>query len=250
MDSALLMGITTRGALNRRMEVVAHNIANMNTTAFKAEKVVFQQMLVDLPNAPATQGGQVSFVVDKGVRRNFEAGPLVHTGNSLDVYLSDGGFLTVENAQGETLYTRNGRMTINNAGELVTLNGEAILDDGGARILVDQDDQNFSIAENGTISSNNGEVATLGIATFGDPQSLERAGSSLYRASTEPQAPENATDVTVTSGAIEGSNVNAIQSMVELLNISQSASRVTEVGSDYAELREDAIRRLGRVARF
>jgi len=250
MDSALLLGVTTRSALNRRMDVLAHNVANLNTTAFKAEKVVFEQLLVDLPNAEGTVGGQVSYVVDKGVRRSFESGPLINTGNPLDVYLSDGGFLTVETAQGETMYTRNGRMTINNAGELSTLNGDAVLDDGGARIVFDQQDQTFSISEDGTINSNNGDVAKLGIATFADPQVLERAGTSLYTASAEPQEPENATDVTITSGAIEGSNVNAIQSMVDLLQIAQSSKRVSDVGSDYAELREDAIRRLGRVQSF
>lgn len=251
MDSALYLGLTTRSALNRRMDVAAHNIANLNTTAFKSEKVVFQQHLVDLPNATATDGGKVSFVVDKGVRRNFEEGPLVHTGNPLDVFLSEGGFLSVETSNGETLYTRNGRMTINNARELTTLNGDPVLDDFGGKIVFNQDEGDIRISPDGTISSDTRfEVAKLGIATFSNPQALDRRGNSLYASKIEPQTPENATDVTVTAGAIEGSNVNPVASMVELMQISQAASKNKEVGTQYEDLRKEAIQRLGRVARF
>ena len=246
MDTALFIGLTHKEALKRRMDVLAHNVANMNTTAFKQEKVVFQQLLVDAPSAPGASGGKISYVVDKGVTRDFSAGALVDTGNNLDIFISDGGFLQVENGQGETLYTRNGRMRIDQNLSLVTLNGDAVLDENGARIVFDETDTDITIAENGLISTNQGEKATLGLASFSNPNALKRRDNSLYESSEAPRNKEEAPQITVTAGSIEASNVSPIKTMVELIDISATYSSASKAGEDMEKLQKEAIQRLGR----
>lgn len=246
MDSALFIGLTHKEALKRRMDVVAHNVANMNTTAFKQEKVIFQQLLIDAPKAPGSEGGKIAYVVDKGVTRDFSAGALVETSNNLDVFISDGGFMTVESNQGETLYTRNGRMRVDQDLTLVTLGGLPVLDENGQRIQFDPEDQNITISETGAVSSNLGEKAKLGLASFANPDALKRRDNSLYESSQDPRNPDEGPVITVQSGAIESSNVNAIKSMVELIDISASYGRANKSGEDIEKLQKEAIQRLGR----
>ena len=246
MDTALFIGMTHKGALKREMEVLAHNVANMNTTAFKQEKVVFQQLLVDAPSAPGTDGGQVSYVVDKGVTRDFSAGAMVNTGNSLDVFISDNGFLEVEAGSGEKLYTRNGRMRLDQDLTLVTLSGQKVLDDTGAPVIFDASETDITIAENGMISTSQGEKATLSLVSFGDPNALKRRDNSLYESSQDPQGPEEGPEITLVPGAIEASNVDPIKSMVELIDISAAYARASKSGEDMEKMQKEAIQRLGR----
>lgn len=246
MDTALFIGLTHKGTLKRRMDVVAHNIANMNTTAFKQEKVVFQTLLVDAPSAQGADGGKIAYVVDKGIARDFSEGALVSTGNPLDIYLSAGGFLTVEDNQGDVLYTRNGRMRLDAERNLVTLSGEKIYDDRGAPIQFAANETSITISENGTITTEIGERGRLGIATFPDMSALKKRGNSLYETDQAPLDPDNAKQVTITSGSIEASNVNAIKSMVEMIDVSSAYSRATQSSKDIEDLQKEAIQRLGR----
>lgn len=255
MDTSLFIGLTHKGALKRRMDVLAHNIANMNTTSFKAEKVMFQELLVDVPNATGTVGGKVSFIVDRGVTRDFSAGALVRTESPLDVYISDNGFISVQNDEGDTLFTRNGRMTINADNQLTLITGEKVLNTDGQIIQFEAGAENITIADTGQISAKlpnqpaSEEVGTLSLVTFANPQSLERVGNSLYEAQFDPvpSTEEGDGQVLVTVGAIEASNVNTIKSMVEMIDVARSYERASKTGKDVEELQKDAIQRLGRM---
>ncbi len=247
MDTALFVGLAHKAALKRRMDVVAHNIANMSTTAFNKEKVVFRQHLVDAPGAAATSGGKISYVMDHGVLRNLDTGTMVPTNNPLDVFINGRGYLSVKGSDGETLYTRNGRMTVNSENYLTLLSGERVQDDSGQDIQFDDDDQDFSIADDGTISSNNGEKGKLGLATFTNEQSMKRRGTSLYESSEAPKEVEELTDVSVRSKAFESSNVNAIESMTEMIDVMRAYQNASKQSGGYEDMREDALKRLGRV---
>ena len=105
----------------------------------------------------------------------------------------------------------------------------------------------YDIAKDGTISTNTGEKAKLGLATFANEQSLKRRGTSLYETDQAPREVEELTDVTVLQKAYESSNVNAIEAMVEMIDVSRAYQTASTQSKDYEDMREDALRRLGRV---
>lgn len=247
MDTALYVGLAHKAALKRRMDVVAHNIANMSTTAFNKERVVFRQHLMDAPGAAATTGGKIAFVQDHGVLRNLESGTMVPSGNDLDVFIKGRGYLAVEGNDGSTLYTRNGRMMIDNELNLALLSGEKVLDDTGAPIQFEEDDINIHIADDGTISSNNGEKGKLGIAQFSNEQDMKRRGSSLYETTQTPIPQEGITDVSIRQKAYESSNVNAIESMTEMINVMRAYQKASKNESGIDDMRKDSLKRLAQV---
>ncbi len=247
MDTALFVGLAHKAALKRRMDVVAHNIANMSTTAYNKEKIVFRQHLVDAPGAAATSGGKISYVMDHGVLRNLNSGTMIPTNNPLDVFINGRAYLSVKGSDGETLFTRNGRMTINSEQYLTLLSGERVLDDNGQDIKFDEDDRDFHIADDGTISSNNGEKAKLGLATFSNEQDMKRRGTSLYETDQTPDEADDLAEVSVRQKAFEGSNVNAIESMTEMIDVMRAYQSASRQSGGYEDMREDALKRLGKV---
>ena len=155
MQNAVLVGLSRQVALGREMDVVANNIANLNTTGFKADGSIFEEFLASAARADQT-GGQVSFVRDRGIWHDMSQGPVEHTGNSLDVAIDGKGFLVVQTPRGER-YTRNGSMQINASGQLVTSDGFAVLGDGGP-IQFQPNDRQVSISRDGTISVREGNA--------------------------------------------------------------------------------------------
>ncbi|WP_417452138.1 flagellar hook-basal body complex protein [Kordiimonas sp.] len=247
MDTALFVGLAHRSALKRRMDVVAHNIANMSTTAFNKERVVFRQHLMDAPGAAATTGGKIAYVMDAGVTRNTDTGNMISSNNPLDVFIKGRGYLTVTASDGEKVYTRNGRMMVDKDAELALLSGEKVLDENGQTIQFDEEDTDIHIATDGTLSTNNGEKGKIGLVSFANEQNMKRRGSSLYETDQAPEPPENMTDVSLRPKAFEGSNVNAIESMVEMIDVMRAYERASKNSSGYEDMRKDSLDRLARV---
>lgn len=247
MDTALYVGLAHKAALKRRMDVVAHNVANMSTTAFNKERVVFRQMLMDAPGASATSGGKISYVQDYGVLRNLSAGTVIPSSNPLDIFIKGRGYISVQTQGGETMYTRNGRMMINEQNQLSLLSGELVLDDGGQPIEFDDDEFGISIASDGTLSTNNGEKGKIGLAQFTNEQDMKRVGSSLYETTQAPKPQENMTDISIKTKAFESSNVNAIESMVEMIDVMRAYEKASKNDSSYEDMRKDGLKRLAQV---
>jgi flagellar hook-basal body protein len=146
MENALLIGVSRQIALHREMEVVANNIANINTTGYKADAAVFEEFLAPLANHGHFQGGdrRLSYVHDRATWHDFKQGPIRQTGNALDVAIEGDAFLVVQTPRGER-YTRNGALQINSTGQLVTAEGYEVQADGGA-IVLQNTDSNIAIA--------------------------------------------------------------------------------------------------------
>lgn len=247
MDTALYVGLAHKAALKRRMDVVAHNIANMSTTAFNKERVVFRQLLMDAPGAAATSGGKISYVQDHGIVRNLAPGTMVPSSNPLDVFINGRGYLSVKGQDGETVYTRNGRMMVDENRNLALLSGELVLDDSGQPIEFEEEDFNHTISKDGTVSSDSGEVGNIGLVQFSNEQAMKRRGSSLYETSQDPIVPENMTDLTIHNKAFESSNVNAIESMVEMIDVMRAYQNASKNDSSYEDLRKDSLKRLAQI---
>jgi flagellar basal-body rod protein FlgF len=253
MENALLVGLSRQTALERQFDVVANNIANLNTTGFKSSSSVFQEFLTSAAHednfAPAD--APVHFVHDRASFHNFGSGPTQQTGNPLDIALDGDAFVAVQTAGGER-YTRNGAMQINAAGELVTADGAKVAGDNGP-IVFQANDRNISISADGRISAIEGTNASietlrgkLKLVSFPDPQRLQAEGANLFAApaGVTPQAAEKAR---VIQGAIEGSNVNGVVEMSRMIEINRTYSLIASLLQSQGDQRRTSIDKLAEV---
>ena len=186
MENALLVGLSRQMALGHELDVVANNIANIDTTGFKADKAAFSEFL--MPHAADQQfpgsDRRVSFVQDRATWIDFSPGSIQHTGDPLNVALDGKGYLVVQTPRGER-YTRNGALQINGTGELVTSEGNQVLGEAGP-IVLQPNDRQVSISLDGTISVREGTSktdslrGTLRLVSFNNGQQLQKDGSSTF----------------------------------------------------------------------
>jgi flagellar basal-body rod protein FlgF len=238
MQNSEYISLSLQTALRVQMDVVANNLANMNTTAYKSEHTLFKEYLVETDD-----GEEVSFVQDWGLVRDTSAGKLNTTGNPLDVAISGDGYFVVETESG-IQYTRNGHFRLNDIGQLVTGDGSLVLDDGAQPILFTEFDTNIKIAADGTISTDAGVLGRLDVVNFENQQLLKKAGNSQY---TTDQAPFPATAATTVQGMIEGSNVNSILEMTDMIRINRAYQSNASLQSDINESQREMLRRIATV---
>jgi flagellar basal-body rod protein FlgF len=249
MDNSVLVGLSRQVALARELDVVANNIANLNTTGYKADGSLFEEYLNTGARADQT-GGSVSFVRDRGVWHDMGQGPIERTGNPLDVAVDGKGFLVVQTPQGER-YTRNGSMQINATGQLITSDGNPVLGDGGP-IQLQPTDRQVSISRDGTISVREGNSKVdsargkLRLVTFDNPQRLQKAGSSTFSAAGGAQ-PQTTTTAAVVQGAVERSNVRGVVEMSRMIEITRSYTQIATLLQQQNDLSQSAINKLAEV---
>jgi flagellar basal-body rod protein FlgF len=213
MDTPGYVILSRLGAQLRATEVLAHNMANADTPAFRASRPVFaadvqQQREVALP----VGGRPVAYALDRATWRDLEQGPLTVTGNPLDVALRGEGYFAVETPDGER-FTRAGRFALDPARRLVDADGNAVLDARGTPIVFAAADTRIEIQGDGTVRTENGPVGRLRVVRFEDPQRL-RAVGALHFAADDP--PEPVARPRLVQGSVEGSNVSPIMEMTRL----------------------------------
>jgi len=253
MQNALLVGLSRQVALSREMDVIANNLANMNTTGFKADGAVFEEYIsptASADNFPAADR-RISFVQDRATWMDLSQGPLERTGNALDVAINGKGYLVVQTPRGER-YTRNGAMQINSNGELVTAEGFQVMGESGP-ITFQPKDRNIAISQDGTISvqaGNNTQTESqrgqLRLVSFDQPGRLQKDGTGVFQApaGVTPQADKLSR---VMQGTIEKSNVRSVIEMTRMIEVTRSYTHVANILTQQAELRRTAIDKLAEV---
>lgn len=242
MDNALMLGLQTQRVLQRRMDIAANNLANLSTSGFKADGVVLDEAERTAAHA-SEDPTEIRFVRDVGLTRDMSQGPIAMTGNALDVALEGDGFFMVQGPGGRTMYTRDGAFSLTGEGRLVTSDGRAVLDSGGAPIVIDPQGESPSIGRDGAIRVAGVEAGRIGVASFAAPGALSKVGDNLWDAS--GQAPGEFAGV-VLQGAIEGSNVRPVIELTRLMEISRAYQSAAKMVSGADELRQRAIQQLGR----
>jgi flagellar basal-body rod protein FlgF len=253
MENALLVGLSRQMVLERQMDVVANNVANMSTTGFKADNSMFEQYLMPVAREnrfePADR--QLNFVNDRGTWRNLGAGPIQQTGSPLDVALNGNGYLVVQTAGGER-YTRNGSLVINGQGQLVTADGAQVMGDTGP-ITFQPTDHSVMISPDGRVTvTEAGATATEGlrgqirIVSFAAPQQLQKEGNNLYVAPPGVAATPDPTTKLI-QGSIEKSNVSSVAEISRLIEISRAYAQVAQMLSNESDLHKNAISQLANV---
>lgn len=208
-------------AQEKALEVVANNIANVNTTGFKADRISFREVQAEVEAYRNTEDRQV--VVDS-ISPDMSGGPLKYTGNALDVAAANDGFFVVSSRGGER-YTRAGNFTIDGAGRLSTMDGNLVLGQGGPIQVGDIDGaKNLMIDEEGTVFRDNVQVDRIRMVRFDNSANLQREGASLWNNTT--QVPQEI-DAAVQPGTLEHSNVSAVVGMTQLIQVSRSYETFT-----------------------
>ena len=244
MENPSYIALSDQTALRRHMEVLANNLANMNTPAFKAERMVFGEMISDTAASDIDDMGPISFVEPLSTYMDFSEGVMTQTGNPLDVALSGDGFFAVQTADGVG-YTRAGRFSLDANGALVTTDGLPVLAAGGGPITISQAGQ-IRIAGDGTISNDDGIIARLQVARFDDVQELTRNPSGIY--TTESQTPTEVPNPQVMQGMVEGSNVSPILEMTRLIDVTRTYERMAKMVEAEHQRQQNAINTLAKAA--
>lgn len=232
MENAGYVALSSQMVLEHQMDVVANNIANINTPAYKAEELMFVEYVSQ------TDSGEISYVQDLATVRDLAHGPLAPTHNPLDLALPDEGYFVVETEDGER-YTRAGNFTLNEAGELVTAGGQRVLDDGGASISIPSSATSITVARDGTISTEQGPLGRVQVVRFANEQALLRRENNLYDPNQEVPVPVD--DPQVVQGMIEGSNVMGVVEMTRLISTLRNYQSAQSMIQLEAQSQVDAI---------
>jgi len=226
------------------MDVVANNMANIETAGFKGEHLVFEEYL--MPQAELSgmtgQDQQLAYVYDARMFREFSEGSFSPTGNPLDVAINGKGWFVVETESGER-YTRNGHFKLNANGDLVTSSGHRVLGDGGP-ITFSAEDTKISISKDGTVSTSDGDKGKLRVVTFADENQLKKAGGNLFSSEAAPVAGEK---FKIAQGVIERSNVKPVVEMTRMIEVMRSYTTTARLMQNLGDLQRKAIERLGEV---
>lgn len=220
MDRLIYTAMTGAKHILEQQATTAHNLANATTTGFKAQVDSFRAVPVLGDGLPTR-----AFVVDATVGTDFKSGTIEHTGRELDVAIQGNGWIAVQRPDGSEGYTRNGALKINENGQLQTANGLNVLGDGGPISI--PPNVTISIGKDGTVSSVNnltapGATTIIGRLKLTNPPaaSLKRAEDGVFVSNNGQPAPLDP-NVTVAGGALEASNVNVVETMVNMISLAR-----------------------------
>ena len=252
MENIHLIGLSRQMTLERQLDVVANNVANVNTNGFKADRSLFQEFLTSDAREDGFRSGdrRVSFVQDRATFHDFGAGPTEQTKNALDVAIDGQAFLVVQTPTGER-YTRDGSLQINPQGQLVTASGYPVLGTGGP-IVFQSTDRDISISADGGVSVREGAAITdslrgkLRLVNFAQPQKLVKEGANLYSAGEGAGQAPDAT-ATVRQGFIEKSNVNSVAEMSRMIEVTRAYTQISAMLQQQGDLRKSALEKLADV---
>ena len=260
MQSTMFSGLF--GALSNelRMNTIANNLANANTTGYKQELLAFKDTMIlfahDQIMEPVATirskklfpephlGARTRIAVGK---IDYTQGGMQFTGNPLDLAISGNGFFRVGTPQGEML-SRDGAFCLNAEGQLSTKQGWPVLGEGGP-IQVPQGTKSVHVAPDGRVFADGGEVGALQIMTANDLTQLERVGQTMYRlipgtrAVEIPALPEGAL---VNQGYLESSSVNVVTEMVNMIEASRQFEAYTKLIQTSYTLDAEAYNKVGR----
>jgi len=238
MDIASAVAASRLIAQQRAVEVTAGNMANTNTPGFRASRVQFSDWLSRQTNAQTPPGGRtIAYTQDRATWREQRPGTLTHTGNPFDLALTADGYFTVATQRGPRL-TRDGRFGLMPDGTLADGNGNAVLDTNGRPMQLSPTDTRVTIAGDGTVSSENGQLGKVGIVRPDDPMRLSAEGATLFDSASPTTA---VTSPALVQGAVEDSNVQPVLELTRMLQLQRQFEFVAQFVQTEADRQQGAI---------
>jgi len=230
MDNPTYATLTRQSGLMKELQIVANNIANASTTGFQAEGMMFSEYV----SAVGNDFDSLSMAAGQVRETNHLQGGLAQTGGPFDIAIEGDGYFLIETAGGERL-TRAGSFTPNNNGDLVTMDGNRVLDAGGAPVFIPQGVGQIAIAPDGTISAGGAPIGQIGLVSPTDPTQMVREGSVLFDARSGFEA---TADGRMMQGFLEESNVNPIVQISRMIEV----QRAYELGQSFLDKEDERIR--------
>ncbi len=228
MDATGYTTLARQSGLMAEMGVVAHNIANISTTGFRREGVIFSEYVKRLDDAPSLSMAHAS-----ARHMDLRQAGITQTGGTFDFAVQGEGFFLLDTPDGQRL-TRAGNFTPGADGELVNADGHRLLDAGGAPVFVPPDAGQVAMASDGTLSVKGEPIAKIGLWQPADPLSMRHESGTLFSA----KDVEPAEGGTLIQGALEDSNVNPISEIARMITV----QRAYEMGQKFLDTEDERAR--------
>ena len=217
-------------AQEKVLDIIANNLANVNTVGYKEEKVSFKVLdpepeknyrdplppanyKVDFEDLHPLRGNEIDYVEVSGVYRDDQQGPAINTGNNFDFMIEGDGYFQVNTQEG-LRYTRNGALTLNKEGALTDKMGNPILGENGVIFVKDT---NFEVNRKGEVIQDGKLIDKINLVKFSDPKQLEKVGLNYYFHSGPEEFVSSIEHPNVKQGFLEGSNVNPVKNLTTMI---------------------------------
>lgn len=270
MSKGIFTAVSGAIAQSAKLDTIANNLANVNTPGFKRDQQVFQEYLtayekepttITVPRVPASiesfydvQGADKSYVDASGTYTNFEQGSMKVTGNPLDLAIDGDGLFEVSTPQG-VRYTRAGDFKINSEGTLVTKQGFAVLKDGGVgapaagrEIKFDLNHSEVSISPEGIVKNGATDLGRLALVKVTNKDSLRKVGGNMYSLKENMEAGlQSAADAKVNQGMLEGSNVNIVREMTDMIQATRVFESTQKAISAYDSMNGKSVNEISKL---
>jgi flagellar basal-body rod protein FlgF len=237
MATGTYVAISAQMAMERRLDAIASNIANVNTAGYRAVGVQFSTELQQVG------GSEVAYSSPGEAYVIRDQGPIMHTGNSLDVAVDGNGWFGLDTPTG-TVYTRDGRFHLTAQGDLQSVDGYGVVDSGGSPITLDPSAGAVAIAEDGTISQGGKQLGAIGLFLIPADAKLTRHDNSAVVPDKPVDPVQDMTTNKVRQGYVEGSNVNPILEMTRLIEASRAFDQATAAINQNSQNSQEAIQTL------
>jgi len=241
VQSGLYVSLSSQMALERRLTTIADNMANLNTVGFRSTEVKFDEVLSKTQN---DINAKIAFVNQGNDYLSTKNGELAQTGNALDFAIKGDAWFAIDTPAGQVL-TRDGRFTMKETGELVSVRGYPVLDAGGAPIQLNRAGGVPAVGADGKIIQDDRQVATIGLFTADINKGFVRYDNSGVSMVDEPQPVVDNPEVSIMQGYLENSNVNGIGEMTQLIQVNRAFESISSLMRDSETSLSDAIKVLG-----
>ncbi len=246
METPSYIALSSQTALRNKLELIANNIANMNTTAYQGEFMLFEEYVSDTGDSAAGDLQNVSLVQDYASVRDTTPGPIESTDNPLDLAISGDAYFAIETAEGRR-YTRDGTFTLNADGEIVTSAGNILAMANGQAAIVPNNATDIEISRDGLISArvdgSDVELGQIQLYRFDNPESLLRGPENLFELAEEGIALA-AADSEIIQGSLEQSNVLGVVEITNMIDVVHNYTAVSRMVQAEHERQQQAIRSL------
>ena len=238
MQDSLYVALSSQIALERRLETIADNVANASTIGFRATGVKFEDVV------SGTGPKSVSFASSGKTFLSTAHGSMTETGNPFDFAIQGDAWFAIDTPAG-TVMTRDGRFSMNENGELMSIEGHPVLDSGGAPIQLDPRNGPPKAGADGSLRQNGQLVGAIGLYQFDPGENFVRYGNSGVVPARTPEPVTDRSDIGVAQGFLEESNVNPVLEMTRLIMVQRSFENTAALIRQAGSSTDDAIKTLG-----
>ncbi|MEI6205604.1 MAG: flagellar basal-body rod protein FlgF [Desulfuromonadales bacterium] len=245
MNSGMYSAVSGSLAAMRRLDIISNNLANVNTVGFKKDKMSFEGLLAGSLNPPnVPQGTTADPILQKeNVYIDFASGPVGQSGNPLDLAIDGDGFFAVTTPTGPA-YTRQGNFRLNTDGTLVTTDGYTVMGGQGGSIRING--SRVEIDAGGQILVDGTSVGKISLVDFAKPYNLTKIGSTLF-VPADPKTATQESKAQILQGHIEGSNVESISEMVQMIETNRYFEACSKVIKGFDDMATKAANDLGKL---